>query len=251
MNVDAIILAGGRTNNKLRRYSKAEHEALIKIADTPMVEYVIKAARSSKYINNLAIVGPAEEIKKSVSEKIDIIVNSTYTLLDNIKRGLEILNNDDYVLIITSDIPLITDEIIDDFIQSCMNKDADIFYPIVSKKVNKMSYPGVKRTYVHLVEGTFTGGNIMLIKPAVLYNTLDLLNKVIIWRKKPWRLSQLLGFKFVFKFIFGTLTLSEIEDRVAKLTGYKGMGMISRHPEIGFDVDKPKDLIMMREKYIF
>jgi GTP:adenosylcobinamide-phosphate guanylyltransferase len=251
MCVNVLILAGARTDEALKEYSSAEHEALIKIADIPMVEYVIKAVKGAEYTGKIAIVGPRQALESSIRESVDLIVDSGDTLLDNIKRGIEVFNTQKYLLLVTCDIPLITKEVIDEFIMACLkDNEADIYYPIIPKEKNLAKYPSVKRTYFHLAEGTFTGGNMVMINPRIMQGALDIFEKAIIWRKKPWKLSQLLGLKCIFKFVIGNLSINEIETRVAKITGYKGRGMITQHPEVGFDVDKPSDLILMRDKYI-
>jgi GTP:adenosylcobinamide-phosphate guanylyltransferase len=250
MKVDVLLLAGARTKGSLRELSAVEHEALIKIADMPMVEYVIRAVKDASLTGRVIIVGPRNDLECSVNERVDLIIDSGDDLVQNIERGIKALDPQNYILLITSDIPLISSEIIDEFILSCQDSEADIYYPIISKKNSISKYPGAKRTYVHLAEGVFTGGNLVLIRPYVLQDGLDFLQKVILWRKKPWKLSQLLGLKFVFKFLMGNLSINEIEERLYKIIGYKGRGMISEHPEIGFDVDKPSDLQLMREKYI-
>lgn len=251
MTVDVLILAGARNEGPLKKVSSTEHEALIEIADIPMVEYVIKAVNRAKHTGRVGVVGPKQEIESSVKERVDLIIESGDSLLDNIKRGVEILKPGKYLLLVTSDIPLITEDVIDEFISTCLeDNEADIYYPIIPKEKNLAKFPSAKRTYVHLAEGTFTGGNMVVINPEIIQGALELFEKVIIWRKKPWKLSQLLGVKFIFKFVIGNLSISEIEKRVAKITGYKGRGMITQHPEIGFDVDKPSDLKLMRDKYI-
>ncbi|ACL70880.1 nucleotidyltransferase family protein [Halothermothrix orenii] len=250
MTVDVLILAGAPNKGALKKITPEEHEALIKIKDMPMVEYVIKAVNRATHTGKVVVVGPREQLEEYVNEKIDLIVDSGDSLVENIQKGFEVLDTSNLVLLMTSDIPLITEDVIDEFILSCNNEEADIYYPIIPKEKNKAKYPNVKRTYVHLVEGTFTGGNMVLIKPTVLQNSIDLLRKAVLWRKKPWKLSQILGMKFIFKFLMGNLSIEEIQERVKEITGYKGVGMITEHPEIGFDVDKPSDLKLMRDKYI-
>ncbi len=251
MAIDVLILAGARNNGPLKSVSSTEHEALIEIKDMPMVEYVIRAVNQASRTGKVVVVGPRQELESSIREQVNLIVDSGETLIENIQKGMEVTGSGNYVLLITSDIPLITKDVIDEFIITCLNdSQADIYYPIIPKENNTAKFPTVKRTYVHLAEGTFTGGNMVLIKPAFLKDTLGLLEKVILCRKKPWKLSQILGVKFIFKFVVGSLSISEIEKRVAKITGYKGKGMITEHAEIGFDVDKPSDLQLMRDKYI-
>jgi len=57
----------------------------------------------------------------------------------------------------------------------------------------------------------------------------------------------LLGFKFIVKLLSGTLSISLIEEEVCNLTGYIGKAVILDYPEIGFDINTPKQLNMMRE----
>ena len=121
--------------------------------------------------------------------------------------------------------------------------------PLFPKNLTR-EIPSVKRTYFHLAEGVFTGGNMVIIRPQILEGNTGLLEKAIAWRKKPWKLSRLLGMKFILKFVIGHLSITEIENKVAMLTGCKGHFMITNHPEIGFDVDKPSDLKIMEGKII-
>ncbi len=250
MKVDVLILAGARLSGELSQYSPVEHEAFIQIHDKPMVEYVVKAVTEAENTDKIAIVGPEKKIKENINFAFDLIVNSTDSLIENVQRGINSLQPSKNVLLISSDIPLITSEVIDEFIELCTEKTADIYYPIVSKEHSVAKYPGMERTYVKLTEGSFTGGNMVIINPGILSDILDWLKKAVLWRKKPLKLSKLLGVKILFKLLIGNLTLAEIEERVKKLTGYKGCGLITEHPEIGFDVDKPSDLELMREEFI-
>ncbi|MFW6006945.1 MAG: NTP transferase domain-containing protein [bacterium] len=251
MRIDVLILAGAKNEGPLKEYSSESYEALIKLGNKSMVEYVFNAVKASSHTNKIAIVGPKKKLEKSIGQKIELIVESGETMVENIQKGIEILNPQNFVLIICSDIPLITEKVIDEFINACEEKEADIYYPIIPKKENNSKFPDVDRTYVRLAEGDFTGGNMALLKPEILNGGLEWLKKVIIWRKKPWKLSQLLGIKFIFKFVFGNLSLNEIEERVTEVLGYKGLGLIIKHPEVGFDIDKPSDLELMSRKYIF
>ncbi|MFW6035384.1 MAG: NTP transferase domain-containing protein [Halothermotrichaceae bacterium] len=251
MSVDVLILAGAKNKGPLRDFSKTEHEALIEINNTPMVEYVIRAAKKADNINKIAVVGPQQELESTVGKDIDIIIEAEDSMRDNLFKGINVFENKEYLLLMSADIPLITAEVIDDFVVTCLrDKEADIYYPIIPKEKNKAKFPSVKRTYFHLTEGVFTGGNMVLLKPPMLNNTIELVDKAISWRKKPWKLSKLLGMKFIFKFVIGHLSIQEIESTVSEITGYKGHFLVSNHPEIGFDVDKPSDLEMMRDKYI-
>ena len=249
MKFDALVIAGGKNDGALKDYSDKEYESLIEIAGKPMVQHVLNAVEGVDEIENVVMVGP-EELNK-VSNKNYNILKPEGTLVDNIKRGIEALNEEHYIIILTSDIPLVTSSIIKDFIKSCQQeKEHDFFYPLISKENNLKMYPEVERTYVHLKEGIFTGGNVVMVSPSIIQGPLDWYDKLLSLRKKPFKMSQMLGFKIIIKFIFRQLTIPELEKKVSEMIGHKCKALIVDYPEIGFDVDKPSDLKMMKEKYL-
>ncbi|NLJ84294.1 MAG: NTP transferase domain-containing protein [Halanaerobiaceae bacterium] len=252
MKLDVIILAGAPNDGPLKEMSDTEHEALIKIAHLPMVEYVLKAVNQAQYTGRVVVVGPQKELEESIQEKADFFVEGSYSIKDNILRGLAALEDgSDYILLMSSDIPLITAEVIDKYIQACLQDGkADLYYPIIPKESNLEKFPEAKRTYFQLAEGVFTGGNMVIVKPEIFTGTEALLEKVFAWRKKPWKLSRLLGVKFIMRFVAGNLSIVEIEEKVAKITGYRGHFMVTEDAEIGFDVDKPSDLEIIQNTLI-
>ena len=80
-----------------------------------------------------------------------------------------------------------------------------------------------------------------MLNPAV-YKKCGKWRKIISLRKSPIGLCRMLGLKFVMKFLMRSLTLKEAEEKVCRLLGgIKGVVVISKHPEVGVDVDKPDD----------
>ncbi|MFO7814533.1 MAG: nucleotidyltransferase family protein [Halanaerobiales bacterium] len=249
MNFDALVVAGGKNDGVLKDFSAKEYESLIEIAGKPMVQHVIDAVEGVEEIKDIVIVGPPE--LNEVTEKEHNIIKADGGMVNNVKRGIEVLDDKSYILIITSDVPLVSPEIIKEFIHRCKEEmKYDLFYPIISKKINLKKYPEVERTYVHLKEGVFTGGNLLLVSPDIIQGPLEWYNKILSLRKKPLKMSKMLGFKFIIKLIFRRLSISELEERVSEIIGYDCKALFFDYPEIGFDVDKPSDLKMMREKYL-
>lgn len=249
MKFDALVVAGGKNDGALKQLSDQKYESLIEIDGKPMVQHVIDAVKKVEEIDDVVIVGP-EELNEVTENNYNIIIPEG-EMINNIKRGIEALNNQNHILIITSDIPLVTPEIIREFLHRCeKEKKYDLFYPLISKEINLKKYPEVERTYVHLNEGVFTGGNLVLVSPHIIQGPLDWYNRILNLRKKPLQMSKMLGFKFIIKFIFRKLSISDIEERITEIIDHECKALIFEYPEIGFDVDKPSDLKMMREKYL-
>lgn len=246
--MNAIVLAGALNKGSLRQVSPAQYEAEIEIAGRPMLDYVVLALARVQSIKKIVIVGSESmlSISKSNGEHL-IFVKPGSSVVESLENGISALTDREPVLILTSDIPLITKEALEDFLNRCHNQPGDIFYSFVSKAINEQKYPGVQRTYVRLKEGTFTGGNLVLLSPEVIHDKLTILTKAVALRKKPIKLCGLLGWWYLCKLLFGALTIKEIESRVAEVLGVKAVGIVSPYPEVGIDVDKPSDLQLAKE----
>src|SRR5690606_27533647 len=160
-----------------------------------------------------------------------------------------------HLLVATSDIPLITVEALETFLALCRRRDAeapvgrdhfDAYYPMVSRENCDARFPGVQRTYVGLKDGQFTGGNVVLLDPAVMLDRRQLFEQVVALRKDPVGMARLLGFGFIVKFLLRRLTARDIENIVREKFGIVGAVIQVPHAEVGFDVDKPSDLAIAR-----
>lgn len=248
MKIDAIVLAGSPNNGPLREYSSVSNEALIPIGNRIMVDYVISALQNAQSIGRIVVVGPVAELEKYYGKQGELtFVPAGHTAVESFQNGLASLKPQGHVLVSTGDIPLLKPEAVESFIAKCLPLEADIYYPIVSKEVNEKYYPGVKRTYVALKEGAFTGGNIFLVNPKIVPHCVAKGEELVQLRKSPIALSRQIGFFFVLKFLCRMLTLKETEARFSQLLRLKGKAVIMDYPEIGIDVDKPSDLELVRK----
>ncbi|MDD4568621.1 MAG: NTP transferase domain-containing protein [Tepidanaerobacteraceae bacterium] len=235
----ALILAGTQEDSPLSEIHP--NKALIKIHDKEMVVYIVEALKNVEFIDTIAVVGSKEELSP-IKDRVDIIVDGGTSLTDNIQKGSDIFSDEEMILILTSDIPMITAEAVRDFVEKAITLDAEFCYPVVLKEENEKKYPGVKRTYVKIKDGTFTGGNVILVRAGTVKTCINQAKAFMAYRKKPWKLAKILGISFVFKLLIGTLTIDQLEKRVSALFGIKARAVISPYPEIGTDVDKHSDL---------
>jgi len=198
MQLDAIVLAGGESSLALKKMSPQNNEALIVIGQYPMILYVYQALIHSAYVRNIVICGPLEALSNLLekNERLYIVEagNTTIASLSNGLEGLEQIGTTEKILVLPTDIPFITAEAIDDFITRCQETNADFYYPLIRKELNDEKYPGVKRTYVKLKEGVFTGGNLMLVNKQVIKPALSKAKEIIERRKNPLAIVRLFGF---------------------------------------------------------
>lgn len=252
MQYDAIILAGGESSSDLKKIAPYDNEALIIIGNYPMIYYVYQALRSSKQINKIVVSGPVDALKAILprDERL-FFVEGGKNAIESFAHAVKILEGSEIsekVLILPTDIPFISAQAIEDFLERCEGSNNDFYYPVTRKEVNEEKFPGVQRTYVRLKEGTVTGGNLFLIRSALIEQCLEMGLKLVERRKNPLAMARLFGFGIVWQYITRRLSIEMAEKRFYKVLGIKGKGIISPYAEIGVDVDKPSDLNLAQEK---
>ena len=237
---ETIVLAGSVNEKELQEISSDTYEAMIPIEGEPMVKYVLTALQSSPSVSSIVVVGP-ESLKSIHCPKIKTYIKSTGAVMENIKLALAEVGKENFLLMTTSDIPLLTPEAVEDFIQQSKNQEGDFFYTIVAKEANEEFCPGIKRTYVKLKDGIFTGGNLFFFHPGIVDRCWTFFEKMVKLRKKPLQMCAILGWIFIIRLVLGRLSIENLEDRVSYLLGIKAKAIISPYAEVGIDVDKLDD----------
>lgn len=236
--MQALILAGQRNRGRLAKASTASFESDIMIHGRPMVDYVIDAIGGHPAITAVRVIGPT-------GNQPDVEYREAgESLWENIERGVDGFDPDIPILIASSDIPLLTVPVVDDFLREAPT-GLDVVYPVVPKTVVEAYWPGVRRTYIRMREGVFTGGNLFLIKPRAVVRAGSHARRLLAHRKSPIRLARDIGLALLFKFVTGLLSLSDAERAGGRLLAIKGRALIFPYPEVGIDVDKPEDLDMV------
>lgn len=246
MPVDAVLLAGQPNIGRLGPVSDSPWEALVPVGRHPMAVWVAQAALGAPSIRRLAVVGPSE-ILEGVPADRGVVIEPGFAMLENLMRGVDALGATDPVLVITSDIPLVTSAMVETFVQGAQAAGADFVYPIVPKAAVDEVFGESRRTYVSLREGTFTGGNMILIRPQQVKRLATEAASLIALRKKPFALARRLGIGFLLRFLLLRPPLSVIERHFSRLFGLTAKALVVRDAEVGVDIDKPQDLLLCED----
>ncbi len=254
MRVDAVVMAGRLNDGALKDASDAICEALIDINGRPMIDYVISALEQAIEVERIVVIGPGDHLASLLGQRVTL-VEAGSTITENLRRGVAALarrrgGRTEYirpVLICSGDVPFVTGQSISRFLELCAKREAVVYYPIIPRAACDEKFPGVKRTYVTLKEGTFTGGNLFLVNPSAMGDLLRVMESFFAARKNPLKLARLLGFGILARLLLGRLSFRDVERVFIKLFGQPGVAIPCDCPEIGVDVDKPSDLALARE----
>lgn len=242
-NIDGIVLAGGSPGKG--ESLRVTTEALLPVGGRPMVTWVLRALRDSGCIERLVLVGPPELSVLAKEEGAEWVLAGS-SAIESALNGYRALEGSQWILLATADLPLLTPEAVKDFLERCLKVEADLYYPIVTRQSVEEKFKRARRTYVRLKEGTFTGGNLALIRSDALIPCALKGEKLVKLRKSPLGLARQIGLLFILKFILGRLTLAEAERSFSCLLGVQGAAIVTPYPEIGMDVDKVEDWELVR-----
>lgn len=241
--VDGVILAGGRIEPDLREVTGAEFKGLVPVAGRPMVEWIVNALRELNVVGRVVVVGP-----RGVLEAVEGVekVEERGAFKSNVEAGLEACQAED-ILLLPCDIPLLSPATVHEFVFLYRRRKVQLAYAVVPRGAVEARFPGVKRTYAKLHEGSFTGGNMVVAKREVLCRIGEIISLSFSARKNLLGLAKLLGLGFVLKFVVGLASLKDIEARAEKVLGAPAAAIILEKPDVAIDVDSVEHLRAVEE----
>jgi GTP:adenosylcobinamide-phosphate guanylyltransferase len=222
----------------------------VDVAGKPMVQWVLDALSGSKYVDNVILVGLSPKSTVRCTKPLQYVSNQG-KMVENLQAGgrQAKANNKkaEYVLIVSSDIPGITPEMVDWVVESTSQTRLDVYYNMIPREVMEKRYPGSKRTYTKLKDLQVCGGDMNVARlRTVLGEETDLWHKITAARKSPVKQAALIGFGTALQLLAGKLSLEQAEHAIMKRLGITGKAILCPYAEIGMDVDKPHQLEIIR-----
>lgn len=241
--MQAIITAGGalKPNDALFLKTGIPKKGLIPIAGKTMVQWVADAIIASDHIDGLIVVGLKDGDVDPGGKPIHYVEDHG-GLVDNVLAGADaakvIAPDSHKTLLSSSDIPLLTTDLVDEFIDICLSKEGMIHYTVIQKETMEARFPNSNRTFTRLKGGSYGGGDLLMIDSRAINYNIELFRGATGHRKNFLRQAQLVGFTFIFRFLFRLMDLEEAEERARKAFNLHGHVLNYHRAEIAMDVDK-------------
>ena len=242
----AVILAG-ETEQNLLADPAITNRAMIPLAGKTVLQWVVDALLESGAAGRIVAVGNVQ------AEGLDSIISPPGgNFLNSLMAGMEAVESDVRALALTCDIPLLTGEVVADFVAHAREMDADLVVPVVTRQVCDGKYPELRRTYVRVNEGKFTMGNVVLLNVHFIKRNRALIEDAFAARKSPLRMAGMVGFGLILRLLLaklgvpGAVSIRGIEQAASRVLGGRLAVIRSDFPEIAEDMDHPGDLEIMQ-----
>lgn len=249
--MDAIILSGGvpQPGEPLYDFTQGQPKALIDIRGKPMVQWVLDALEKAGSVDRIVVVGLPQDINL-ISTKIKEYLPSQSDMLENVRSGvrkiLELHPGAKHVLIVSSDIPAITPEIVEWVVQTATDTEVDIYYNIITRQVMEARFPGSRRSYTRLKDYEVCGGDVNVVKTITVTENDELYKKVLAARKNVFKQAALIGYGTLLLLVLRRIDVEGAVNRVCSKLNIKGKAVLCPYAEVGMDVDKPHQLELLR-----
>ena len=256
LKYDMVILAGGEGTVSLPGQER-KARALAELKGRRLLDYIIDSIRASSRIASVVLVCHSSHYEGFRQTAVPglLLCSCDGSMAEcaaaAIRKLQELPGHEKVARVVTvcDDLPFLTGAALDDFIARAEEMDADGVYAIVRKDACLREFPSLQRTFFHLKEGDFTGGNVSLVAVTLFPGSIEKMKEVFALRKNPLKLAAWLGPSFILKLLFHQLSLRDVEQKVSALFGYRGRAVITDYACIGTDLDKPGEWAEA-EKYL-
>lgn len=244
--IDAVVLAGGPLDDVARLEPGAPNKAFVKIGDTTLVGRVIAALRGSANVGRIVAVAPPAMNAHSDLAQADELRPDGVRITESLRNGLAGFDPGTVVLIVASDLPVLTVPAVDDFVSRVNALGADVVYGCVERRTHLERFPDVPHTWARMRDGTFCGGGIVAMKPRALPLLERFIERLGAARKHPFRLASFFGWDLLARFAVGRLTIASAEARASRILGAPVRALVSPYPETAVNVDRTSDVELAR-----
>ena len=256
LTYDMVILAGGGGTVSLPGQGERPR-ALGELKGRRLLDYIMEAVRRSRRVASVVLVTHSSHLEAFRKAAVpDLLVcacdgSMAECAAAAIQTLRELPGHEGIAKVATvcDDLPFLTGAALDDFIARAEAMHADAVYAIVRKEACQREFPSLRRTFIHLKEGDFTGGNVSLVSVTLFPGCIAKMKDVFALRKNPLKLAAWLGPSFIAKLLRRQLSLGDVEHKVSDLFGYRGRAVITDHACIGTDLDKAEEWAEA-EKYL-
>lgn len=216
-----------------------------------MLERVADALHNAPSVQDLVVVGldETETASLSLARPVHFLPDQG-GMVANARSGIEWAQASrpeaTEVLLSTADIPLLTSALVEWLIGVCRPFDCLAHYTMVRRETMEIRFPNSRRTFVPLKGLAVAGGDLHIVQTRILSTDDALWEALTNARKHAWKLARLVGPGTLLRLLTRQLTVTAIEETASRIFDAPICIVLSPHPELAMDVDRPHQLEILR-----
>lgn len=250
--MDVILPAGSllKRNDPLLSLSQGGYKELIMLAGKPMIQWVLDAISESRLIDRVVLTGLPITSDLHCDHPLKI-VDSHGGLLENIREGARVLSDEDPnrpVMVLSGDLPLLTPAAVDWMVSTSQDRDIDLFFPLIERKLLEQRCPRIHKAFVHTRDYELGACDGLVARVSLVASDLPLVKRIVEARQDPMRQAAIVGYDTMLLLMIHRLSLSEVEAQMDRRLGIRSRLILCPFPEFAMDVDKPGEYEWMQNE---
>jgi len=240
-NISVLILAGQREGviDPLCEMAGIERKALLPVRGIPQIDRVAHALDGAGLLRPFATSGLGQHRDGfSTATSGDGPADSAWLALQNASFP---------VVLTTADHPLLTSEMVMDFIARARAVGADFCIGLATKETISAAYPHTKRTYFKFSDVSISGCNLFWIANKDGLKAIQFWRRAQSYRKRPIKLAAQFGPAMILQYLFGQLSLQGAFAFASRKLGITAAPVLLPFAEAAIDLDKPSDLTLIEQ----
>jgi GTP:adenosylcobinamide-phosphate guanylyltransferase len=243
---DALILAGDRgPSDPVAQAAGVSTKAFAPIAGRPMIEYVVDALRSSGRIGDIAVsIAPDAPALPDGLIRLDM----GPTPATSGAAGVDVMGTP--LLITTADHPLLTPEMVQDFLTAFEASGAEAAAACSLRVVVEKAGNDARRTYLKFSDGWVSGCNLFALRTPDAVAAVEFWKDIEAHRKKPLTMARKIGLLPLALYAVGRLSREAVAKHIGDKIGVTATTIALNQPNAAHDVDKATDMAFAELKLI-
>lgn len=250
-----LILAGARGEDCLVcSEAGVRSKALVPLGGIRMVDHMLRALRDSPSLTGDIWVSGLSPEDLAVGAPMDLVgflhrVRAAPAASGPAKATFATLEAGATfpLLVTTCDHPLLTPGMIEALIAGADTAGCDAAVGLAHQGVIQAAYPETKRTYFKLGGEGYSGCNLFFLRTQTARKGAEFWRDAEHDRKRPFKLAWRFGIGALLRMLTGRLSLSEAFEHGSRRIGATIAPIVLPIPEAAIDVDKPADLVLVRQ----
>lgn len=241
---NALILAGDRgPSDPVAQAAGVPTKAFAEIAGRPMIEYVVDALRSSGRIGEIgvSIASDAPALPPGLTR-----FDMGPTPATSAAAGVSAMGTP--LLITTADHPLLTAEMVNDFLRAFETSGAEAAAACSEREVVERAGNDARRTYLKFSDGWVSGCNLFALRTPESVAAVEFWKDIEAHRKNPLTMARKIGLWPLALYVMGRLSRAAVAKHIGNKIGCVATTVALSHPNAAHDVDKAADMVFAERK---
>lgn len=245
MKWGVVVAAGGYADPELASAIGTSRKALASISGRTSLEYTLSAVSAAGFSECVTVGG--EEIRPFVEHGEFALEGET--AVDNVLIGIERLQGVEAVLLLPSDSPLMTGEMLAHFVEKVSSRaDGDRWFSagLASASDFAAAFPSVENQSIKLRKERYVSGALYATTPAGLQQAAHIFREARRSRKNQFKLVLQFGVGSVIKYFARQIDLPGAEQALSRGLGGPALLIPDCHPATCMDFDTAEEFEAIR-----